>query len=265
MSVNQRPKVAYGLSQPNFAASPLPILSTRNPLTSDFAEIGTTWINESANGAWILTSVTNNNASWFALGTTDYGAATNGQLLIGSTGAAPAWNTLTAGPDITITNTANHVSVGVTNGTNGQVLIGGGAAATWNTITAGSNISVTNAANGITIAATTGAVTAWSTVTANTALVAGHAYVNNKAASACTFTLPATALVGDTFQIVGYAANGWTIVENAAQQIAWNDLLTTATTGSLSSANRYDNIIFTCIVANTLFSATAWTGTLTVV
>lgn len=40
------------------------------------------------------------------------------------------------------------------NGTNGQLLIGGGGAPTWANITAGSGISVTNAANGITIAST---------------------------------------------------------------------------------------------------------------
>ena len=91
----------------------------------------------------------------------------------------------------------------------------------------------------------------------NTPLVAAHAYVNNKPAALCTFTLPALALVGDTFQIAGLASNGWSIVENANQYIIWNDTVSTPTTGSLSSANQYDNVVLTCIVANLAFTATS--------
>jgi hypothetical protein len=61
---NQRPKVAYGLSQPNFAVGPIPIQSIRDPRTSDFAEIGSVWINSATNNAWMLTSVVNNIAVW---------------------------------------------------------------------------------------------------------------------------------------------------------------------------------------------------------
>lgn len=45
-----------------------------------------------------------------------------------------------------------------TTGSNGQILIGGGAAPIWNTLTAGTNITITNAANSITISAATGAL-----------------------------------------------------------------------------------------------------------
>lgn len=41
------------------------------------------------------------------------GAATNGQILIGSTGAAPALATLTAGPGVTITNGAGAITIAV--------------------------------------------------------------------------------------------------------------------------------------------------------
>lgn len=43
-------------------------------------------------------------------------ALTDGQLLIGSTGAAPVAATLTAGPNITITNTAGAITIGSTAG-----------------------------------------------------------------------------------------------------------------------------------------------------
>ena len=61
---NQRPQVAYGLSQPNFAVSPQPITATRVPTATDFAVLGTIWINTATNVAWILTSVVNNAATW---------------------------------------------------------------------------------------------------------------------------------------------------------------------------------------------------------
>jgi hypothetical protein len=67
MSVNQRPQVAYGLSQPDFATSPMPISADRNPLTSDFAAIGTLWINMATNNVWVLTSVVANTATWTAI------------------------------------------------------------------------------------------------------------------------------------------------------------------------------------------------------
>ena len=67
MSVNQRPKVAYSLSQPYFNASPLPILSGRDPLASDFAEIGTEWINQTTNTVWALTNIVLNQSIWVEL------------------------------------------------------------------------------------------------------------------------------------------------------------------------------------------------------
>lgn len=64
MSTVQRPKVAYGLSQPYFNASPMPIVVARDPLATDYAEVGTEWINSATNQVWILTSVANNVAVW---------------------------------------------------------------------------------------------------------------------------------------------------------------------------------------------------------
>ena len=67
MSVNQRPQVAYGLSQPEFAAVPQPIIAVRAPLTSDFAAVGTMWIDTVTNAAYVLTSVTANSAHWLSI------------------------------------------------------------------------------------------------------------------------------------------------------------------------------------------------------
>lgn len=53
------------------------------------------------------------------------------------------------------------------NGTNGQVLIGGGTAPAWANLTAGSGVTITNAANAVTIAVTSGG-TVVETITGNT-------------------------------------------------------------------------------------------------
>jgi hypothetical protein len=71
MSTNQRPKVAYGLSQPYFNASALPIITTRDPLTTDFAEVGTIWINQTTPKAWLLAKVVANQAIWIEIDNTD--------------------------------------------------------------------------------------------------------------------------------------------------------------------------------------------------
>jgi hypothetical protein len=70
MSVNQRPKVAYSLSQPYFNASPLPIITTRDPFVSDFAEIGTIWINQTTPTAWLLAEIVLNQAVWIEIDNT---------------------------------------------------------------------------------------------------------------------------------------------------------------------------------------------------
>jgi hypothetical protein len=80
-----------------------------------------------------------------------------------------------------------------------------------------------------------------------------------------TFTLPTTAAVGDTVQVLGLGAGGWTIVQNTGQNIIMSNLVTTTTTGSLSSTSRYDYVTLICCVANTTWSVQSVQGVLTVV
>lgn len=131
---------------------------------------------------------------------------TNGELLIGSTGADP---------------------VGAT-------------------ITAGSGISVTNGAGTITIANTGPAAFTWSTVTSSTqAITANNGYVSNDGATLVTFTLPSvlSTNLGDTFIIVGLGSGGWKLVQNASQSIQFGSVSTTAgVTGYLASSNQFDNV-----------------------
>jgi len=103
------------------------------------------------------------------------GPLTNGQLVIGSTGAAPVAKTLTAGAGISITNSAGAISIAATPGgttnaiqtrsssggfssvgplANGQLVIGStGNAPVAGNIAAGSGIIVSNNPGGVTISA----------------------------------------------------------------------------------------------------------------
>ena len=78
-------------------------------------------------------------------------AGTSGQIMIGSTAGSPAWSTLTAGNEIDITNAANAITIELTNGTDGQLLIGGGTDPEWKNLIAGTNVTIDEAANSITI------------------------------------------------------------------------------------------------------------------
>lgn len=132
-------------------------------------------------------------------------------------------------------------------------------------ITAGTGISITPSANTITIAATTGAFT-WSIVTgASQTIAVEHGYLSNRA-GLITYTLPATANVGDMFRVsLINSAGSWTIIENAGQSIKFGSSDTTVTTGSLSSTANGDAIEIVCTIANTNFMVLSSIGNITLV
>jgi len=104
---------------------------------------------------------------------------TNGQIIIGSTGATPVAATLTAG----------------------------------------ANISIVNAAGSITIAATGLAGFSWTVVTGTSqAMLSNNGYIANNA-GLVTLTLPATSAVGDEIDVIGKGAGGWLIQCGAGQTI----------------------------------------------
>lgn len=154
---------------------------------------------------------------------------TNGQLLIGSTGADPAIASLTAGAGMTVTPGAGTITLAST------------AATTWNTV---SSTSAT--------------------------LVASNGYISTNVLLT-TYTLPATATVGDRFTILSATGNtaGWTIVQNAGQKIRLGtSVTTTGVGGSLSSTALGDTVIFVCVDATggaEAFQVTDSVGNLTIV
>lgn len=162
---------------------------------------------------WVCTtSGTSTTAVW----TECVGPLTNGQLLIGSTGAAPVRTTLTAG----------------------------------------ANISITNGAGSISIAATGLAGFSWTTVSGTSqAMLSNNGYIANNS-GLVTLSLPATSVVGDEIDIIGKGSGGWSISQGSGQQIViGNAASTSGASGSVSSTNAKDSITLICTATNTEWTA----------
>jgi hypothetical protein len=158
--------------------------------------------------------------------------------------------------DVVITN--GKLSVGGVTGTAGQVLIAATAAnPAWASITAGTGITLTSGANTLAIAVSGGGLT-WSNATADFTLAVGNAYVIEHAtpANKMLCTLPATATLGQTIEIVGSTSGGWKVVQNANQYIRLgNQVSVTGAAGYIEFTNQYDSVELTCIVAG---ASTGW-------
>lgn len=140
-------------------------------------------------------------------------------------------------------------------GTNGQVLIGRNALApVWANLTPGAGISITNASGAITITSTGGGL-AWSTITGATQNLAGNnGYIANNAGGVA-FLLPALATPGTLMKITTINAGGFTVTQNAGQEIHLGVATTTnGVTGFLQSTANYDSIELVCTVTNTTWT-----------
>lgn len=207
------------------------------------------------------------------------GTATANQIILSGSNAAPTWSTATfastyAASGLLYSNgannvvglaTANSASLVTTNAgvpvwsasmTNGQVIVGStGATPVAATLTAGPGISITNGAGSITVT-NTEIGTAWTVVVANQTLAAGQSYAANSAGQ-LTFTLPAAAAVGDTYQILSVNTGGFVTAQGAGQQIVMGNISDTlGAAGTVTSASTSgDWIEIVCIIANLKFYA----------
>lgn len=110
----------------------------------------------------------------------------------------------------------------------------------------------------------------WAAVTTATSLVAANGYFAANGSSAVTFTLPATAAVGDSYQVVANSAGtkGWVIAQNSGQSIRVGNLITTTGAGgSITSTSTVggDWIEIICSATNSGFVANIKQGSATVV
>lgn len=142
------------------------------------------------------------------------GPMTNGQILIGRTGNSPVVNTLTAGANIIITNSAGSITI---SGPSSSVF-------DWNVIT---NTATTNQ------------------------MAIDNGYFSN-ANTLVSFVLPVNAAVGTLLSIKGMGTGGWRIHQNSGQNILIGSRsTTTGTSGYIFSTNFSDGVEFVCSVANT--------------
>ena len=100
----------------------------------------------------------------------------------------------------------------------------------------------------------------WTAISASQSLVANNGVVCTGGA-ALVLTLPATAAVGDRFEVVLDGSTSWQVAQNAGQQIRFGKVQTTVGVGgSLTSEKVGDWIEIICSVANTKFIANAKQG-----
>lgn len=279
---NYSPK-GYGVGAPLLDVMPAPRLFKRNPLSSDIgyrdAQI---IVNTSNNSAFILGSVAAGLATWIAMGS----GATGGVVTVtGTSGGAlspiagnitivgtanqisfaGAGSTLTAsliGPYTPATYTAHGVLVGegtgsivaTTPATNGQVLLGStGADPAFGTITTTTGLAFTTGAASLALNVLHGGYNV-NAASAGVPLVAQNSYTVT-AAGATSFSLPATAAVGDTIELASALGNtgGWIITQGAGQEI-WSGTLhtTNGATGTLAGAI-HTTVTLMCTIANVEF------------
>ena len=151
---------------------------------------------------------------------------TNGQVLLGSTGADPVFATLTSsGGTVTFTPGAGSLN-----------LEAAGGGITWNEVTGTSQ-----------------------------SMAVDQGYICNNA-GLVTCTLPATAAFGSVFRVGGKGAGGWKIAQQAGQTITWDEAsaTTTGVGGSLASTDDYDAVELVCMTANTDFLVVSSKGNITV-
>lgn len=149
---------------------------------------------------------------------------------------------------------------------NGQTFIGSaGNNPVAATLTPGTGISVTNGAGSITISSSGSA--GWvDQTTASVTMAVNTGYTSDDGASLVTFTLPATASIGDFVEINGKGSGLFTIAQASGQIIHFGNLASTSGAGgSVSSTLQYDCIRLRCSTANTTWVVVSSVGNFTIV
>lgn len=155
-------------------------------------------------------------------------AATDGQVLIGATGAAPVF--------------ANITSTGGT-------------------------VVISNGANSINLETNPPGLFAWTevVVAGPTGMTVNNGYIANNAVSVVVLTLPAVAAQGSIIRVAGKGAGLWQIAQNAGQSISIVNVTTTiGVGGSLTAVEQFDTVELLCVTANTEWVALSGNGNLTV-
>jgi len=105
----------------------------------------------------------------------------------------------------------------------------------------------------------------WNNIVGTSAsMVANEGYVANNV-SLVSLALPVTCDFGEIIGICGYGSGGWKVTVNAGQNMILGDVISTVSTGSISSSNQFDQMELLCVVANTTFIARYVIGNLSII
>lgn len=182
-----------------------------------------------SNGANAVTGLATGNSSTLATNSsgvpTWVGPMTNGQLLIGSTGATPVAATLTAGTNIGITNAAGSITINNTSTASGQVNSGTANQLAYYATT-GTAVSGLTSANSATLVTDATGVPAWTAPMTNGQLLIG---------STGGTPVPATLTGAGGISIVNAA--GSITISGSGGGFSWTEV--TGTTQSMAVNNGY--------------------------
>lgn len=135
MAINRtKPQIVYGQTGALVAVAPKPIISVRNPTTTDLAEMGTTWCNTATSAVYVLASITAGVATWTTSPASGVGTFTS-VTISGGVG-----NVL----DVQLGDV--EITSGNLNLTSGNVTIGGDLAVTGN-VTVTGDFDITDTAS----------------------------------------------------------------------------------------------------------------------
>ncbi len=193
-------------------------------------------------------------------------AGTNGQVLIGSNGGAPAFATITSsGGTISFTPGANSLNMeaGGAVPTTFTADTGSATPAANNlNVLGGVNCSTTGSGSTITVDVV-GIGTTWTEVTGLSVNAAvNNGYILNNAALV-TVNLPGTCAVGDEIRLAGKGAGLWVVDAPAGDTIHFGNQ-DTSSGGTITATNRYDCLHLLCTVANSEWTVLNSVGNLTV-
>ena len=194
-------------------------------------------------------------------------AGLTGQYLLSSGASAdPVWSTTTIVGTVTqgdlLYASANNVVSALAKDANATRYLsntGVANAPLW------SQIALTTGVSGVLPVANggTGQSTAfYSAITVSQSIVAGNGYICNAPVTIIVLTLPATAVVGDMFEIVGMGAASYSIAQNALQSVKYNGVSSTVgITGTVTPTAYWNRVKVVCTATNTDFLIIDATGT----
>lgn len=161
------------------------------------------------------------------------------------------------------TTSAVHVTAA---GTDGQVLLGATSAdPAFGTLTSTTGVAFTTGTNSLAVNIKSGGFAVSAVSGTSQAMAVQTTYIANNA-SLTTFTLPATASVGDVMNVVGSALNtgGWKITYTTGQIIWGPSGASTITTGNAATGAAAAQVCsLVCVVANTTWVIQSNSGTIT--